>query len=581
MSWAKMSESARSLIFAVAVIGIGAFALWAGARTNMAGDQPASNAPAADFPGTGTGAIPDGGSTCPTPGLPLNVTFNVTGISTAPSSVALSTTFGGPNHTWMCDVLATLIAPNGASHTIFGRTLSTTAAGVGDSSDLGGAYSFADANATPPSGGWWQAATAAGTTTVVAPGAYRTTNSGGAGATNPMPPTSMNAAFAGIPTSNGTWTLRVTDGCSLDTGAISAATLSLTGGSAVPTKANTDVNGDGKTDYVVARGTATPLAENAVSTAPFRRIDSSQETKVVNRKADDAINSPAAPPIYWYSSINGSGTTTVAQLGDAATDFLIAADFDGDSKSDYTVWRPGAPTVAAFYILRTSDNTVKTELFGQTGDDPAIVGDYDGDGKADPTTYRCPAIGTGDGQCYFFYRGSNNNPNGNVTYVPWGFGEDGDFFPLLGDFDGDGKNDFCVQRANPTATSQGQFVLLKSSNLGVEYIDWGLSSDFLIPGDYDGDGKSDFAVRRTVSGNRFHWILTRTGATSVVQFGVSGDSSAPGDYDGDGKTDVAVWRQNVDPSQNFFYVLNSSTGAVSFFEWGQQNDFAVAGWAVH
>ncbi|MEP6901207.1 MAG: VCBS repeat-containing protein, partial [Actinomycetota bacterium] len=110
-------------------------------------------------------------------------------------------------------------------------------------------------------------------------------------------------------------------------------------------------------------------------------------------------------------------------------------------------------------------------------------------------------------------------------------------------------------------------------------------TDFLIPGDYDGDGKTDFCVRRTISGARQNYILTRTGATSQVQWGITGDVSVPGDYDGDGKTDVAIWRPSTNPSANFFWVLNSSNSSVTQFEWGQcpagNCDFAVAGWAVH
>ena len=127
--------------------------------------------------------------------------------------------------------------------------------------------------------------------------------------------------------------------------------------------------------------------------------------------------------------------------------------------------------------------------------------------------------------------------------------------------------------------------MLKSGG-GVEYVDWGLSSDFLIPGDYDGDGKTDLCVRRTVGGLRQHFILHRTGSTSQIQWGITGDSSVPGDYNGDGRTDLAIWRGNTDGTQNYFWVLNSGSGTVSTQEWGQcptvaTCDFAVAGWAVH
>ena len=65
------------------------------------------------FPGTGTGAIPDNSATCATvEGSPLNVTFTVTGIAGAPSNVSVS--FTG-THTWVGDVNARLIAPNGTT----------------------------------------------------------------------------------------------------------------------------------------------------------------------------------------------------------------------------------------------------------------------------------------------------------------------------------------------------------------------------------------------------------------------------------------------------------------------------------
>lgn len=579
----QVSESLRSFTMAAGVVAIAAAGLWFGIRADSVDAKDASNAvPAATFAANaGTlGAIADATACAPTPGTAKDVTFTASGISGTVSSVDISMTFGGPNHTWMGDIVATLIAPNGASHRVFGVTGSTTATGIGDSSDLGAAYTFSDTAPAPPSGGWWQAATATGATAALPTGTYRTTATGGAGQPTTGTVTNMNAAFSGVSNANGTWTLRLTDGCTGDTGNVTAANLSVVGAT-VAVDANTDLNGDGRTDYVIARGTTTPLSESESigMTRPGRneaaRLDSRSDRKATTE--DGAL----APPIYWYTQINGSATTGVGQLGDAATDFLVVEDFDGDGRDDITVWTPGAPTVANFKILQSSNNTVRVELFGQNGDDPAVVGDYDGDNKADVAVFRCPALGAGDGQCFFFYRGSNANPGGNVTYVPWGFGEDGDFFPNVGDYDGDGKNDFCIQRSNPAAAASGQFVLLRSSDLGVEYINWGNSSDFIIPGDYDGDGKADFCVRRTVSGLRQHFILTRTGAQSQVQWGVTGDVSTPGDYDGDGKTDLAIWRPNTDPSQNFFWVLRSSDSGLTQQEWGQQNDFPVAGWAVH
>ena len=582
----------RTLVFAAVTLCIASAILIFSADSGTQVDAAAAPrpvermAPAATFPAdAGTlGAIPDGTSPCWNPGVgaPRNVTFTVSGITGSVSSVDVSTGFGGPNHSFIGDVQAVLIAPNGASHTLFGRTLATTSSAFGDSTDLGpGPYIFSDTAPAPPSGGWWQQATAAGAAVPMATGTYRTTNSGGAGATNPMPPTSINTAFAGVANANGTWTLRLTDGCGADTGAIAAASLTITGAT-VPVDANADFDGDGKTDFTVARGTNTPLAEGLESNQQGIRkaVNSSVEERQTKGVAANPTDEALAPPIYWYVRNSSNGTNNVVQVGDAATDFITPEDFDGDGRDDIAVWTEGPSLTANFKIFQSATNTLRVELFGQAGDDPAIVGDYDGDGKADPAVFRCPPFAGADGQCFFYYRGSLNNPGGNVTFIPWGFGVDGDFFPYVGDMDGDGKNDFMIQRANPSTPSQGQFVLLRSSDFGVEYINWGLSSDFLIPGDYDGDGKTDIMVRRTVGGARQHWLLTRTGTQNLIVWGVTGDSSAPGDYDGDGKTDIAIWRPNADPAQNFFWVLNSSNGSVTQFEWGQLNDVAVAGWLV-
>lgn len=527
------------------------------------------------FPGTGVGPIPDGPSTsCPTAGTPLNITFNVTGISGPPSNISVSMTFS-PAHTWVGDIRAVLTAPNGTSFVIFGQTGLTTATGFGDSSDLAGPYNFNNA----ATGNWWAEAAAQGSTSALTAGAYRTSQPGGAGATGAV--TDLNAAFASIPTSNGTWTLAVTDSCSGDTGTVSAASLTLTAGSTPSGKANVDFNGDGKSDFVIARATTVPFSPGTDSNNRLQ-FESVRERLKYDRERPVDLLSPNANVIDWWIATQTTFNVNVWRFGNADTDFLTPGDFDGDGKKDVAVWRPGAPGSAQYIVLRSSDLTVQTFNFGQTGDDPTLVGDYDGDGKADPAVFRCPS-GTA-GQCYFFYLDRVANPSGVVTYVPWGFGTDADFFAAPGDYDGDGKYDFCFQRTHPSFPGQGLFVLLRSSDLGAEYIPWGLNTDFIIPGDFDGDGKSDFCVRRTVSGSHRFYILTRTGGgtgASYIQFGVTGDYAVPGDYDGDGKTDIAEYRPGTGGGNGVFWVAPSGGGSVQLFPWGIAGDYPVANWQVH
>jgi hypothetical protein len=156
-------------------------------------------------PGT-LGAIPDyptGQIACHLPGVPVakDVTFTVSGLEGAVESVVVAITFSPP-HAFVGDLSVTLIAPGGGpSHVLFARTGATTATGFGDSSNLDGTYLFADGTL----GTWWEAAAAAGNGESVPSSNYRTTAAGGAGQTDPAPPTSMNAVFNGV-LPNGVWT---------------------------------------------------------------------------------------------------------------------------------------------------------------------------------------------------------------------------------------------------------------------------------------------------------------------------------------------------------------------------------------
>lgn len=583
----KVLKENGALVYSISCLGVLAIALWFGASFNSAtasSSQSGSEVPAATFPAnTATlGAIPDNN-----PATPRDVTFTVSGLGAGPPTLVTGNmTFGGAGfplgHTWVGDINAFLIAPNGTSFTLFGRTGTTGAGAFGDSSDLIGPYNFTDAAAGT---NWWAEAALQGAAIPLTAGNYRTTLGGPQPSATFSAVTNLTAAFAGVASPNGTWTMRFTDNAGGDTGGISAANLTIEAAPAVTRKKNVDFDGDSKSDYAIVRNSTPTLnGEN-----PFYNADSIREKLriLAENPPEQGNNLTHGTNLTWFVNSSMNASHNVVGHGEPTTDFWVPSDYDGDGKADIATWRPGAPTVASFYILQSSNNTIRIEAFGQTGDDPAITGDYDGDGRSDLAVFRCPPLGGSAGQCFFFYKGSNMNPNGNITYVPFGNGVQLDFYVSPGDFDGDGKFDFCLQRTRPGTTTEGQFVLFKSGGGSVEYIDWGRNNDFIVPGDYDGDGKDDFMVSRTETiggiAGRSYYLLTRTGVGgtggSPFRWGVAGDVRVPGDYDGDNRTDIAIWRPSPAPSG--FYVRRSSDGMLGFYQYGLNGDGAPGGWNVH
>ena len=256
----------------------------------------------------------------------------------------------------------------------------------------------------------------------------------------------------------------------------------------------------------------------------------------VFRPNDDADQSDFF--VQRSADISNRGTAW-GSVGDLAAN----ADYDGDGKTDYAVFRPSSGT---WFILRSVDNSVFSVRFGQSSDLIAPA-DYDGDGKADVAIYR-PSTGV-----WYVLQSSDNQARG----THFGAAED---LPVQADYDGDGKTDYAVFRP-----SNGTWYALRSLN-GFTGVRFGQAGDKPIAGDFDGDGSADFTVFRPSNGT---WYSYRTAqGIHVVQFGANSDKPLQADFDGDGRLDTAVYRS----SAGAWYFLKSSDGKFAARTYGANTD---------
>jgi hypothetical protein len=256
--------------------------------------------------------------------------------------------------------------------------------------------------------------------------------------------------------------------------------------------------------------------------------------------ADDNTTGVGPNPGWYIDNVQIFGQ---ASCSFTAANIKSRADFDGDGRSDISIFRPSD---GKWYVVQSTEG-IHVISWGVNGD-KIVPGRYDADNKTDYAIFR-----ESDGKWYVL--GTNGF---TMSTVPWGVAGDK---PVVGDFNGDGKNDPAIFRP-----SENRWYVY-----GVATQDWGQAGDLPVPGDYNGDGTTDFGIFRPSTGQWY--IATTTGVVTTVSWGQNGDKPVPADYDGDNKDDFAIWR----PSEGKWYIVRSGSGIIENITWGVNGDIPVPG----
>ena len=282
--------------------------------------------------------------------------------------------------------------------------------------------------------------------------------------------------------------------------------------------------------------------------------------------AVEDANAVAAPPAdlavwrestgYWYV-LGGTGSQPTAFQWGGSGDTTVPGDYDGDGKTDFSVFRPAGGT-GTWYVNNSSNGNTTALSYGAAGDRLAQA-DYDGDGKTDFAVFR------------------NQSPNGywyltlssTQSSITYQFGLGGDT-PAPADYDGDGKADLAVWRESthsfyyaPSSGGAPRTIVLSN-----------VSGTEAVSADYDGDGKADAAIK-----NGSVWNIKQSSDNQLTainwQPAVGSQRAVQNDYDGDGKVDIAVWSND---GGNWYIRQSSRLGQANELrqvQWGAAGDIPV------
>ena len=228
----------------------------------------------------------------------------------------------------------------------------------------------------------------------------------------------------------------------------------------------------------------------------------------------------------------------------------VAGDFNGDGRDDIVTFTRG-PAADVFVALSTGSSFagtgVKWHDYFAAGSETPLVGDFNGDGRDDIATFT-------KGPAADVYVALSTGTSFAGTGVKWH-----DYFaagaetPLVGDFNGDGRDDVATFTRGAAADV---YVALSTgtsfAGTGVKWHDYfAAGSETPAVGDFNGDGKDDVATfTRGAAADVYVALSTGsafagTGDKWHDYFAVGSELASVGDFNRDGRDDIVTFTRGA------------------------------------